>query len=129
MSTITRKGLEFIVNQIGKAKFAYKDLIGDTTYVRGFNQDFEKNLLRLKGSNTFNDYDLSKKDPKNLDSSQFTTLTTQRLRAPFMGSKHPFLGFTTFLDFVHLLLNDSYLSHTSSNVGPCVIPSFLLIRL
>ena len=76
MSTITRKGLEFIVNQIGKAKFAYKDLIGDTTYVRGFNQDFEKNLLRLKGSNTFNDYDLSKKDPNNLDSSQFTTFDT-----------------------------------------------------
>ena len=73
MSTITRKGLEFIVNQIGKAKFAYKDLVGDLTYVRGHYQDFEKNLLRLKGSVIFNDYDLSKKDPDNLVSSEFNT--------------------------------------------------------
>ncbi len=73
MSTITRKGLEFIVNQIGKAKFAYKDLVGDTTYVRGFYQDFEKNLLKIKGSNTFHDYDLSKKDPNDIDPSNFTT--------------------------------------------------------
>jgi hypothetical protein len=63
MSTVTRKGLEFIVNQIGKAKYVFKDLIGDTTYIRGNRLEFEKTLLRLKGSSVFNDYDLSKKDP------------------------------------------------------------------
>ena len=73
MSTITRKGLEFLVNQIGKAKFAYKDLVGDLSYERGINLDFEKNLLRLKGSNTFNDYDLSKKDPQGITNSEFNT--------------------------------------------------------
>ena len=42
MSTVTRKGLEFIVNQIGKAKYVFKDLIGDTTYIRGNRLEFEK---------------------------------------------------------------------------------------
>lgn len=76
MSTVTRKGLEFIVNQIGKAKYVFKDLIGDTNYVRGYRLDFEKVLLRLKGSSTFNDYDLSKKDPDNINKTSFTTFNS-----------------------------------------------------
>lgn len=51
--------------------------MGDSTYVRGYRQDFEKLLIRLKGSNIFNDYDLSKKDPKDIDSSTFTTFDSQ----------------------------------------------------
>lgn len=88
MSTVTRKGLEFIVNQIGKAKYVFKDLIGDTTYIRGNRLEFEKTLLRLKGSSVFNDYDLSKKDPDGIIKSNFTTFdTTENVGFAIQGGK------------------------------------------
>ena len=36
MSLVSRKGLEFIINQIGKAKYAFKDLVGDLYLNRGY---------------------------------------------------------------------------------------------
>jgi hypothetical protein len=35
MSYVSRKGLEFIINQIGKARYAYSDLVGDLGLKRG----------------------------------------------------------------------------------------------
>lgn len=73
MSKAKRKGLEFSINQIGNALFAFEDLIGSTSKPNSARLDFENNYIRLRGSTIFNDYDLSKKDPLNISSSEFNT--------------------------------------------------------
>ena len=62
MSLVTRKGLEFIINQLGKARSAFSNLSGDLTSNPGYFLDFERTLVKLRGSTTFHDYDLSRKN-------------------------------------------------------------------
>ena len=62
LSLITRKGLEFLINQFGKAKYAYKDLIGDFSFNRGLFSELERVVVKFRGSTTFHDYDLSLKN-------------------------------------------------------------------
>jgi hypothetical protein len=61
MSQVKRKGLKFIIDQIGKAKYAYKSLVGDLTVNRGFFLDYEAIIPKIKGSTIFHDYDLAGK--------------------------------------------------------------------
>lgn len=76
MSEAKRKGLEFAANQIGNAKKAYKDLIGNTSTIRTARLHFENNLIKFRGSSIFHDYDLSKKSAFGNTSSDFTTFDT-----------------------------------------------------
>jgi hypothetical protein len=48
MSYVSRKGLEFVINQIGKARYAYSDLVGDLALKRGYFSDLEKTLIKIK---------------------------------------------------------------------------------
>ncbi len=61
MSQVKRKGLKFIIDQIGKAKYAYKSLVGDLTVNRGYFLDYEAIVPKIKGSTIFHDYDLAGK--------------------------------------------------------------------
>ena len=61
MSYVSRKGLEFVINQIGKARYAYSDLVGNLALKRGYFSDLEKTLIKFRGSTIFHDYDLNKK--------------------------------------------------------------------
>ena len=61
MSQVKRKGLKFIIDQIGKAKYAYKSLVGDLTVNRGYFLDYEAIVPKVKGSTIFHDYDLAGK--------------------------------------------------------------------
>ena len=61
MSQIKRKGLKFVIDQIGKAKYAYKNLVGDLSVNRGYFLDFEAIVPKIKGSTIFHDYDLAGK--------------------------------------------------------------------
>ena len=61
MSQVKRKGLKFIIDQIGKAKYAYKSLVGDLTVNRGYFLDYEAIIPKIKGSTIFHDYDLAGK--------------------------------------------------------------------
>lgn len=61
MSQVKRKGLKFIIDQIGKAKYAYKNLVGDLTTNRGYFLDYEAIIPKIKGSTIFHDYDLAGK--------------------------------------------------------------------
>jgi len=71
MSLITRKGLEFLINQFGKAKYAYKDLIGDFSFNRGLFSELERVVTKFRGSTTFHDYDLSLKNNLGVNQSPF----------------------------------------------------------
>ncbi len=61
MSQVKRKGLKFIIDQIGKAKYAYKSLVGDLAANRGLFLDYEAIVPKIKGSTIFHDYDLAGK--------------------------------------------------------------------
>ena len=61
MSQVKRKGLKFIIDQIGKAKYIYKNLVGDLTVNRGLFLDYEAIVPKIKGSTIFHDYDLAGK--------------------------------------------------------------------
>lgn len=63
MSEITRKGLELIINSIGRAKDDYISKIGDTSKKRAALLDTEKLVVKLRGSSIFHDYDFCQKDP------------------------------------------------------------------
>ena len=71
MSLITRKGLEFLINQYGKAKFAYKNLIGDFSFNRGLFSELERVVVKFRGSTIFHDYDLSLKNNLGVNQSPF----------------------------------------------------------
>ena len=73
MSEIKRRGIEFLANQIGLAKYAFKDLIGNYSSIQAALLDYENNYTRIKGSSIFYDYDLSKKDPIESSASSFLT--------------------------------------------------------
>lgn len=76
MSTVKRNGIIFTANQIGNAKIAIKNLIGNTSTLLGDKYQFENNFIRLRGSTLFHDYDLNKKDPYGETTSEFTTFDT-----------------------------------------------------
>ncbi len=63
MSEIKRIGLQYIFNQIGKAKERFTSKIGDTSKNRAALLDLEKIVIKLRGSTNFHDYDLCEKDP------------------------------------------------------------------
>ncbi len=71
MSLITRKGLEFLINQFGKAKYAYKNLIGDFSFNRGLFSELERTVVKFRGSTIFHDYDLSLKNNLGVNQSPF----------------------------------------------------------
>ena len=77
MSTVKRNGIIFTANQIGNAKIAIKNLIGDTSTLLGDKYQFENNFIRLRGSTLFHDYDLNKKDPYGESTPEFTTFDTK----------------------------------------------------
>lgn len=76
MSLVSKKGLEFIINQIGKAKLAYKDRVGDLNLKHGYFLDYEKVAIKFRGSTTFHDYDLSGKTPQGITTKPFQTFDT-----------------------------------------------------
>jgi hypothetical protein len=76
MSNVTRRGLKFIVNQIGSAKYAFKDLVGDNVLNRGLIQKIDSLAVKIRGSKYFNDYDLSNKDVYGINESTFATYDT-----------------------------------------------------
>jgi hypothetical protein len=63
MSEITRKGLELIINSIGRAKDDFISKIGNTSKKRAALLDTEKLVVKLRGSSIFHDYDFCQKDP------------------------------------------------------------------
>ena len=63
MSEITRKGLELIINTLGRAKNDFISKIGDTSKKRAALLDTEKLVVKLRGSSIFHDYDFCQKDP------------------------------------------------------------------
>ena len=73
MSNVTRRGLQFIVNQIGNAKYAFKDLVGDNVLNRGLVQKMDSISVKIRGSKYFNDYDLSNKDVYGINDPTFST--------------------------------------------------------
>ena len=73
MSTAKRKGLEFAINQIGNAFNAIENLVGDISTPDKPFLKIENTYVKLKGSTIFNDYDISKKDPNGILSSEFNT--------------------------------------------------------
>ncbi len=76
MSLVSKKGLEFIINQIGKAKYAYKDLVGDLSLNHGYFLDYERIVVKFRGSTIFHDYDLSGKTPQGLTTKPYQTFDT-----------------------------------------------------
>ena len=62
MSNVTRKGLELTLNQIGNAKFAYSNLISNSSNT-GLGIKTQYLYNKIVGSNIFHDYDLCLKDP------------------------------------------------------------------
>ena len=73
MSLVSKKGLEFIINQIGKAKYAYKDLIGDLSLKHGYFLDYERIAVKFRGSTIFHDYDLAGLTPQGLTTKPYQT--------------------------------------------------------
>jgi hypothetical protein len=57
MSNVTRKGLELTLNQIGNAKFAYSNLISNSSNT-GLGIKTQYLYNKIVGSNIFHDYDL-----------------------------------------------------------------------
>ena len=76
MSTAKRKGIIFAGNQIGNAKKALKNLIGDTVSGKSARLVFENNFIKFRGSTIFHDYDLNKKSAFGNTSSEFNTFNT-----------------------------------------------------
>ena len=76
MSTAKRKGIIFAGNQIGNAKKALKNLIGDTVSGKSVRLGFENNFIKFRGSTIFHDYDLNKKSAFGNTSSEFNTFNT-----------------------------------------------------
>lgn len=73
MSLVSKKGLEFIINQIGKAKYAYKNLVGDLGSNHGYYLDYERIVVKFRGSTIFHDYDLAGKTPQGLATKPYQT--------------------------------------------------------
>jgi len=76
MSTAKRKGIIFAANQIGNAKKALKNLIGDTFSGSSIKLVFENNLIKFRGSTIYHDYDLNKKSAFGNTDSEFNTFNT-----------------------------------------------------
>ena len=76
MSLVTRKGLEFIINQLGKARSAFANLSGDLTNNPGYFLDFERTLVKLRGSTTFHDYDLSRKNNLGINQKPYLSFNS-----------------------------------------------------
>ena len=76
MSTAKRKGIIFAGNQIGNAKKALKNLIGDTVSGNSVRLVLENNFIKFRGSTIFHDYDLNKKSAFGNTSSEFNTFNT-----------------------------------------------------
>lgn len=72
MSNVTRKGLELTLNQIGNAKYAYADLITNSSNT-GLGIKTQYLYNRINGSNIFHDYDLCLKDPLGINEPRFQT--------------------------------------------------------
>lgn len=77
MSLVSKKGLEFIINQIGKAKYAYKDLVGDLSLKHGYFLDYERIVIKFRGSTIFHDYDLAGKTPQGITTKPYQTFDTE----------------------------------------------------
>ena len=89
MSLVSKKGLEFIINQIGKAKYAYKDLVGDLSLKRGYFLDYERIVVKFRGSTIFHDYDLAGKTPQGLTTKPYQTFdTTENIPFGFQGGQY-----------------------------------------
>ena len=89
MSLVSKKGLEFIINQIGKAKYAYKDLVGDLSTNHGYYLDYERIVVKFRGSTIFHDYDLAGKTPQGLISKPYQTFdTVENIAFGFQGGKY-----------------------------------------
>lgn len=73
MSTAKRKGIIFAGNQIGNAKKALKNLMGDTVSGKSVILDFENNFIKFRGSTLFHDYDLNKKSAFGNTTPEFNT--------------------------------------------------------
>ena len=73
MSTAKRKGIIFAGNQIGNAKKALKNLMGNTFSGKTIRLVFENNFIKIRGSSIFHDYDLNKKSSFGNTSSEFNT--------------------------------------------------------
>jgi len=89
MSLVSKKGLEFIINQIGKAKYAYKNLIGDLSLKHGYFLDYERIAVKFRGSTIFHDYDLAGKTPQGLTTKPYQTFDTEEnISFGFQGGKY-----------------------------------------
>lgn len=89
MSLVSKKGLEFIINQIGKAKYAYKNLVGDLSLDHGYFLDYERIAVKFRGSNIFHDYDLSGKTPQGLSTKPYGTFDSDdNISFGFQGGKY-----------------------------------------
>ena len=89
MSLVSKKGLEFIINQIGKAKYAYEDLVGDLSSNRGYYLDYERIVIKFRGSTIFHDYDLAGKTPQGLTTKPYQTFDTdENISFGFQGGKY-----------------------------------------
>lgn len=119
MSNAKRKGLEFTADQIGKAKIAFKNLIGDTFSLLGPKYDLENNLIKLRGSTLFHDYDLNKKDPFGISQSEFTTFDTRDIaNYTVQGGS---IGVTNTLSFF-----PNFLNWNPQNYGPPSLEGWLI---
>lgn len=89
MSLVSKKGLEFIINQIGKAKFAYVDLVGDLSAKHGYYLDYERIVIKFRGSTIFHDYDLAGKTPQGLSTKPYQTFDTdENIAFGFQGGNY-----------------------------------------
>jgi hypothetical protein len=76
MSTAKRKGIIFAANQIGNAKKALRNLMGNTFSGKTIRLVFENNFIKVRGSSIFHDYDLNKKSAFGNTNSDFNTFNT-----------------------------------------------------
>ena len=89
MSLVSKKGLEFIINQIGKAKYAYNDLVGDLSLKHGYYLDYERTAIKFRGSTIFHDYDLAGKTTQGLTTKPYQTFDTEEnISFGFQGGKY-----------------------------------------
>ena len=89
MSLVSKKGLEFIINQVGKAKYAYKDLVGDLSLKHGYYLDYERIVIKFRGSTIFHDYDLAGKTPHGLTTKPYQTFDTEEnISFGFQGGQY-----------------------------------------
>lgn len=89
MSLVSKKGLEFIINQIGKAKYAYKDLIGNLSLNHGYFLDYERIVVKFRGSTIFHDYDLAGLTPQGLTTKPYQTFgSDDNISFGFQGGKY-----------------------------------------